>query len=199
MTEQTKKCSSCGSQIDFQASFCGSCGAKYEEAVSTANVPEYIEQEQIAPIPPSNTPIASNAPGPRIMGNMGFKELYFSSEGRIGKNTYFLKGIVPSFVYLGVFICLVMAIAGISGGGNGGQPSSSAQYAVSCIAIILSIPLIWAMLMMQIKRLHDLNHSGWMMLAWYIPFVGAVLATWNVFEMIFKDGGGPNKYGDYTF
>lgn len=56
---------------------------------------------------------------------------------------------------------------------------------VVIIMILQYIPL-------AIRRLHDLNASGWYILLSFVPF-GQLLILWLMFK---KGTDGPNKYGD---
>ena len=53
---------------------------------------------------------------------------------------------------------------------------------------------VWVMLMVQIKRWHDIDKSGFWCLIVLIPCVGPI---WALIELGFEDGTvGPNAYGD---
>ena len=56
----------------------------------------------------------------------------------------------------------------------------------------LSILSIVQMFFVTLRRLHDLNASGWWLLITFIPF-GQILMIGFIF---FKGTDGPNKYGD---
>ena len=54
------------------------------------------------------------------------------------------------------------------------------------------IASIWFSLAQGVKRLHDLNKSGWLILLCCVPIVGWIFALY----MLFADGTvGPNPYG----
>ncbi len=58
---------------------------------------------------------------------------------------------------------------------------------------LLGLVLLWIHFAVFIKRWHDRDKSGWMMLINLIPFVGWI---WTLIECGFLDGTqGPNKYG----
>jgi uncharacterized membrane protein YhaH (DUF805 family) len=47
---------------------------------------------------------------------------------------------------------------------------------------------------MQVKRWHDLDKSGWMVLVNFIPLIGML---YSLLTLGFQPGtAGPNKYGD---
>ena len=54
-------------------------------------------------------------------------------------------------------------------------------------AIAMQIPVLAVM----VRRLHDLNLSGWWALVWLIPFIDWLLLLWLAFPGTF----GPNRFG----
>ena len=60
------------------------------------------------------------------------------------------------------------------------------------IGIVAGIASIWFSLAQGVKRLHDLNKSGWLILICCVPIIGWVFSLY----MLFADGTvGPNPYG----
>jgi uncharacterized membrane protein YhaH (DUF805 family) len=107
---------------------------------------------------------------------------FFSFEGRIGRQTYWLRSL--AIAGMNIFAAILFAVAG-----NGGSVAvvsvllGIAVYAVSTFAGLATI----------VKRLHDRGHSGWFMLISLIPFVG----LWLLIEVGFLAGSQtPNEYGD---
>ncbi|UVV55162.1 DUF805 domain-containing protein [Bacteroides thetaiotaomicron] len=61
------------------------------------------------------------------------------------------------------------------------------------IGIVAGIASIWFSLAQGVKRLHDLNKSGWLILICCVPIIGWVFSLY----MLFADGTvGPNQYGE---
>lgn len=99
----------------------------------------------------------------------------FSWEGRICRRQYLL-----AFVLIGLGAAILAA--GISDGrGNDG----AAQVLISLAQLAL-IPT-------QIKRLHDIGWSGWIILLALIPGVNLIL---GIGLFLFSGTKGPNKYGE---
>lgn len=59
--------------------------------------------------------------------------------------------------------------------------------------LVLSFGLIVPALAVSVRRLHDTNRSGWWLLLYFVPFVGAIVLL--VF-MCLEGTKGANKYGD---
>lgn len=112
----------------------------------------------------------------------------FSFDGRIRRIEYFLSGIIGGVVggiaySLGVATLFLGAAAGSAGGSFFGI----------LIGIAAAIASLWFFLAQGVKRLHDLNKSGWLILLLFVPIVGWVFALY----MLFADGTvGPNQYGE---
>ncbi|MFO8231247.1 MAG: DUF805 domain-containing protein [Longimonas sp.] len=113
---------------------------------------------------------------------------FFSFRGRLGRLAHFLQ----SIAVMGV---LIIAIAGTTAtlvvteelvGGDGlFLLSAAAMVVVYAAAAVLLV-------FVSIKRLHDLDLSGWFYLVMLIPFVSFLFALY----MLFAPGtDGPNRYG----
>lgn len=78
----------------------------------------------------------------------------------------------------------------ILGAGNNSATGSVFGILIGVVAIVAAI---WFSLAQGVKRLHDLDKSGWLFLLCYIPFVGWIFALY----ILFADGTvGPNRYGE---
>lgn len=59
--------------------------------------------------------------------------------------------------------------------------------------LVLGLGLIVPGIAVTVRRLHDTNRSGWWLLLYFVPFVGAIVLL--VF-MCLEGTKGANKYGD---
>jgi uncharacterized membrane protein YhaH (DUF805 family) len=114
---------------------------------------------------------------------MRLREL-FSFQGRIGRKTFWLTFLallgllLLNFVVTGALMPSDPALAGIGG----------------LIAMLGLIVCGLASLAIQVKRWHDLDRSGWMVLVSFIPVVGALV---NLVCLGFLRGTpGPNRFGE---
>ncbi len=87
----------------------------------------------------------------------------FSFEGRIRRSTFWTV-IVPLFLVS--FGLQVGAAVSSNRGGSGG---------IVLLMLIYFIPAIWLALATYVKRWHDLNMSGWMVLTLFIPFINFLI------------------------
>ena len=136
-------------------------------------------------------------------------------EGRIGRGSYFFRLFL---VNVGLVIILGMSVGG--GGDswyfecdngdiiysqyvNDGFPDcrdGSDETGSRDIGILLAIPLIIYSISLGVRRLHDLDKSGWVLLApvlaGLIPALGTiVLAIFGFYLLLTKGTDGPNSFG----
>ncbi len=111
---------------------------------------------------------------------MDLQQLFLKLDGRIGRRTYWLKGVLVFFI--------IGFVAGLIDKYAGGK---------NILNTIVSLLLIWPGIAMQVKRWHDRDKSGWWVLINLIPVVGWI---WSLIELGFLKGTeGANKYGAETF
>ena len=113
----------------------------------------------------------------------------FSFDGRIRRIEYFLSGIVGGIVFS---IAWALGIGTfILGAGMGSAGGSVFGLLIGLAALVASM---WFSLAQGVKRLHDLDKSGWLILLMFVPIVNALFGLY----MLFADGTvGPNQYGEY--
>lgn len=116
----------------------------------------------------------------------------FSFDGRIRRIEYFLSGLISSVVG---GIVWTIAFAGIMAGAMSGSTMGAVGSSVfgTIVGLAVYAGLAWFGLAQGVKRLHDLNKSGWMILIMFIPVVNFIFGLY----MLFADGTvGPNEYGN---
>lgn len=119
-----------------------------------------------------------------------------SPEGRFGRLSYLAWLFIISMIYtclLGISVAL-----GLFAFFNSAERSIDALFnsflGLSAIALIVVsiIAMFVAMICITIRRLHDLNKSGWLCLIFLIPLVGTIF---SIYVMAAKGTEGENKYG----
>ena len=113
-------------------------------------------------------------------------------EGRARRSEYWLFSL---FLALSVFpVGFLLMVVGIGATvGTDGHPANAAPFtalvllAVGAFYLAMLIPS----LAVAVRRLHDSDKSGWLLLLGFIPFGGLVVLIFNL-----MDGTpGPNRYG----
>ncbi len=114
---------------------------------------------------------------------MTLQQVYLSFDGRIGRRTFWLKGVL----LLGVIELVLLVVAAIiDAAATGGV-----------LTVIVALATIWPSLAVSVKRWHDRNKSGWWILIGFIPLIGGI---WALIELGFLEGTvGRNRFGEETF
>lgn len=107
----------------------------------------------------------------------------FATKGRIGRLRY-LAYTFGSYALVGVIVAVFMAV---------GLADTASESMVSMIAILVMYAGMIAFgVILSKRRLNDLDKTGWLVLALFIPIVGAFFGLY----MMFASGtDGSNKYG----
>lgn len=115
----------------------------------------------------------------------------FSFDGRIRRIEYFLSSLIVScvggIVWTIAFASMFMGIAGA-------DPVAAAGGSIFAIliGIVAYVGIAWFGLAQGVKRLHDMDKSGWLILLLMIPLFNFF---WGLY-MLFADGTvGPNQFG----
>ena len=111
----------------------------------------------------------------------------FSFKGRIRRIEYLLScllgGVVFGFVFWsGIGASLVGAETNSGGGTVIGM-------LISLFAIIGGL---WFSIAQNVKRLHDVDKSGWLIILLFIPIIGFI---WGLYMLLADGTVGPNRYG----
>jgi uncharacterized membrane protein YhaH (DUF805 family) len=106
----------------------------------------------------------------------------FSPKGRFARSTY----LAYSFGTMFVMWLLIVAVAGT---GFARTDASDMGTGTTVITVVAYLAILVVSTIFGIRRLHDLNWSGWWMVAMYVPIVNIVLA---VPVMFFRGTAGSN-------
>ena len=112
----------------------------------------------------------------------------FSFNGRIRRIEYFLSNLLGGFVF-GIAFWAGMGTSVVSA-----EAESVGGFGIGLlISIAAFIGGIWFTIAQDVKRLHDVDKTGWFIILLFIPFVNFVFGLY----MLLADGTvGPNRYGD---
>ena len=114
--------------------------------------------------------------------NFNFNEFYFSAQGRVNRQQWWLRLVLPLYL-----IFSVLVLVDISAGTF--YPEIGMGLWTGTFGLIVLFPAI----MVHIKRFHDRDKSGWWLLIALIPLIGPI---WLLIELGFLKGTpGPNQYG----
>ena len=100
---------------------------------------------------------------------MNYKDKLFTTEGRLNRWAYFMNGLK---------LFGLMILGAITSG-----------FLIGIPILIAAVVGNW---MITIRRLHDLDKSGWWSLVSFIPYVNIAL---GIYVLFFKGTTGPNRFG----
>jgi uncharacterized membrane protein YhaH (DUF805 family) len=113
---------------------------------------------------------------------MDWKQFYFSPQGRVNRQQWWLWLIVPILI-----VSIILAYIDVATGHF--DPETGLGLFSGLFALLVLIPTI----IVHIKRFHDRDKSGWWVLIGIIPILGAI---WLLVELGFLKGTeGPNRFG----
>lgn len=112
----------------------------------------------------------------------------FSLRGRLGRMQYFLQ----SIAIMGALVAVIAGIAGLLLATENAAGSNA--FLVIGIPAMIIVYIVAAVLMafVSVKRLHDLNLSGWFFWVGLIPVVSILFSLYVIFV---PGTDGPNQYG----
>ncbi len=119
---------------------------------------------------------------PHGSGDGLLRNSLFSIYGRMGRLSMLAAflGLIAWFMLFAFIGGIVVAIAGISSGMSHGSPASAVGMGMGFMALIIIsvLALIVYMNIFYVRRLHDLNHSGWWVAA---PLALGIIANGLMF------------------
>ena len=114
------------------------------------------------PSSPSSRPLSPEELSAIALGAgaepLSFVELYLLARGRVARRTFWLHGVLALLV-IGLSFNALLDIAGITGDN---------------VDRLVNLVLIWPLLVISAKRIHDFGHSGWWVLLHFVPVVGSL-------------------------
>ncbi|CAB3746727.1 MULTISPECIES: DUF805 domain-containing protein [Burkholderia] len=113
---------------------------------------------------------------------MNLKWFLFSFKGRVGR--------LPWWIY-----ALASTVLGaLFDAGSSGAPNDNLPLPAILLLFVIAVVAVWSSIAVGVKRLHDIDKSGWWMLLLFVPIVG-VLALFVMNGFI---AGTPhaNRFGD---
>lgn len=117
--------------------------------------------------------------------NQQYSDLWvYTTDGRLGRLRYLAYGFGLSL--------LIQLIATITIGLTSVLPPDIGGLVTMIIMIVAYIMLLVTSLFIMIKRLHDVNRSGWLLLLLLVPLINIILGLYMLFA---RGTDGDNKYG----
>ncbi len=129
---------------------------------------------------PYDAPVADLS---RPAGAETYQPAFFSISGRIGRARYvaYFMGAIGIMALASMAIGIVIKVAGDAG-----------VVLATFLPLLMAVALAAANIVFVIRRLNDMNRTGWLSLLSVVPIVGLVFGLWILFGPGNKEA---NKYG----
>lgn len=143
----------------------------------------------------SNSRDVYQAPRARV-DNVGFDDVepneqsFYHLKGRIGRLRYLAYQMIILFIYFVIFgVFIAFAVLNF----DPKSPTGSNMAGLfTIVAVLLYIPVAVYGIAYSVRRLHDLDKSGWLALLMIVPFVNFIFGLYLLFA---KGSPDDNKYG----
>ena len=177
-----KFCTNCGTPLQSDMAFCNNCGSPIKPTPTPTPTPQSLP----------NSTVPNYDLDPFELSEFDtlkfvLRKKYAEFNGRASRSEYFRFSLMTALC-----IAIIISVFGIIGLATNGLFSAIILYTVlGIINLILLIPN----LAITVRRLHDINKSGWYFLINFIPLVGPI---WFIILMLTKGDIDTNNYGART-
>lgn len=108
---------------------------------------------------------------------------YAQFDGRSRRMEYWMYGLINAVIY-----CILYGVAFASAFAG----AKAVSFLLFGLCIVYALATIVPGLAVTVRRLHDTNKSGWLILIALVPFVGGIVL---LVLMAIEGDPGPNQYG----
>lgn len=113
------------------------------------------------------------------------KNNYANFEGRARRKEYWMFTLFNAIVFCALIILISISMDSYTG------EIGSIGYIASVILLIYSLGIIVPSIAVTIRRLHDIDKSGWWYLISFVPFGGIILFVFSILD----GTQGNNRFG----
>lgn len=177
-------CKKCGMQISVNSNFCPKCGKSVSE--------ESVFTEEASNAQQNTGCDAGENRDYYVPESNSFKKMFFSAKGRLGRWAFF-KRIFLLFLFMALIAMPSFFLTLMVDDTSSSFRDVSGLFVIAffLIAMIIIAGCISG-IMLQIRRLHDIGHTGWAVLCSLIPYVNIAYMIYILFR---KGTEGDNPYG----
>lgn len=115
------------------------------------------------------------------------KNNYANFEGRARRKEYWMFTLINALIFIVLFVLISLSMDSYTGEMN------SVGYVVTILMLIYSLGIIIPSIAVTIRRLHDIDKSGWWYFISFVPFGGIILFVFTCLDSTLGDNRfGPN-------
>ena len=175
-----KQCPACKKAYDDNTMFCKECGVALGNVVKSNVQQEFFSNNGIYEGSDANI---VRKPQQKYVPDKGIKKMFFSTQGRLNRKRYILRGLViGAATSVGSMIATSLVTGAL-------LSESTTMLIVSALLVLLMIILpVVSGFMLAVRRWHDLNKPG-------ILALTNILILPGLYVLFAKGTEGPNKYG----
>lgn len=130
------------------------------------------------------------APDEPLPGDNEYQPALFQASGRLGRMRYFVYFTAVTVVVCG-FFSLLMLVLNIASAALGGLPGT-VMVISGLVGTVASLFIMVMGVLFGVRRLNDINASGWLILLMLVPVANLVMTI----VLLFVPGSkGVNRYG----
>ena len=176
-----KQCPACKKTYDDNTMFCKECGVALGTTVKS-NMQQEALYNKNGVYEASDANIVTK-PQQKYVPDKGIKKMFFSTQGRLNRKRYILRGLViGAATSVGSMIATSLVTGAL-------LSESIPMLIVSALLVLLMIILpVVSGFMLAVRRWHDLNKPG-------ILALTNILILPGLYVLFAKGTEGPNKYG----
>ena len=162
-----KFCPNCGARIKEGARICQGCGERQEVDR------KIVERRRHTP---------AYRPAEQYIPDEGIKEMFFRWDNRLNRKRFIMRQLA-----ILIFSTLVCVALGFFLAMNGVDRPTAFR-----IIHLATVPLMPIGLMLDIRRFHDLDKSGWFVLLLFVPLLNVAVILYLI---VCKGTDGENQFG----
>ena len=181
--EEKHFCSKCGQQIEKDVKFCPKCGALNSSYRERNNGQTVV-----------NMPNAASRETERKDDTLQIlKEQYLSFSGRLNRKPYIIRSLIVYVVSVILLVLVDLMFEDEFTFDEFGMLTTAPGTAEILFTLIVCAICMVFMISLNVRRLHDLNKTGWLVLLGCVPIANAAL---SIYVLFFKGTEGSTQYGE---
>jgi len=115
----------------------------------------------------------------------------FTPRGRLGRMRFLVYSFAVGLA-ANVLMVIIQALFGVAAMDPSAMQSGALPAGLMLVMLLVMVPVVIINLFIAIKRLHDLDMSGWWALLFLVPLLNALF---GIYLLLAPGTDGPNRFG----